>query len=200
MSAIGLAVEGDPARCGDFVGEHAQEFTNVVARYLPMLHRRAIQFLGNLPDAEDAVQDALLSAYKHLGHFRGEAKLSSWLIAIVTNAARMQLRRRRCCYVSLDEPQGEDGLTLLGRLRDSSPNPEEVCSTSEAHERLVNGLKRLSPTLRLAFQLRDIDGLTTREAAQILGVPEATARVRLARARAQLGRIVRASPRKAVRR
>jgi RNA polymerase sigma-70 factor (ECF subfamily) len=75
--------------------ERAQEPDNAASRNLPMFYKRAFRFLGNGPDAEDAVQDALLSAGKHLGHFRGQAQLSTWLTAIVTNAARMQLRRRR---------------------------------------------------------------------------------------------------------
>jgi RNA polymerase sigma-70 factor (ECF subfamily) len=159
-----------------------------------MFYKRALRFLGNATDAEDAVQDALLSAYKHLGQFRGQAQLSTWLTTIVINAARMQLRRRRGSYLSLDEEQGEDGLTFSERLADSKPSPEEVCSTAEAKDRLVDGVKQLSPTLRQAFQLRDIDGLTTKEAALVLGVPQGTVKAQLARARAKLAGIIRAKP------
>jgi RNA polymerase sigma-70 factor (ECF subfamily) len=158
-----------------------------------MFYKRAFRFLGNATDAEDAVQDALLSAYKHLGQFRGQAQLSTWLTTIVTNAARMQLRRRGS-YLSLDEEQGEDGLTLSERLADSKPNPEEVCSAAEARDRLVEGVKQLSPKLRKTFQLRDIDGLTTEEAALVLGVPKGTVKAQLARARAKLAAILCAKP------
>ena len=116
MSSTGTDIEGTPAVRPGFFGEHAQELDSVVSRYLPMFYKRAFQFLGNTTDAEDAVQDALLSAYKHLGQFRGQAQLSTWLTTIVTNAARMQLRRRRGSHLSLDEQQGEDGLTLSERL------------------------------------------------------------------------------------
>jgi DNA-directed RNA polymerase specialized sigma24 family protein len=75
----------------------------------------------------------------------------------------MQLRRRRGSYLSLEQQQEGDGLTVSERLSDLRRGPEEVCSTSEAHERLVNGAKQLSPTLRRAFQLREIDGLTTKD-------------------------------------
>src|SRR5882762_2567786 len=158
MSAIATFIERPrEVRPGVF-DERAQELDNVVSRYLPMFYKRAFRFLGNATDAEDAVQDALLSAYKHLGQFRGQAQLSTWLTTIVTNAARMQLRRRRrSSYLSLDEEQGEDGLTMSERLPDSRPGPEELCSTSQARERLVEGVRQLSPTLRRAFQLRDID-------------------------------------------
>ncbi len=188
-----MLIEGERAVPNGLLSERAQELDSVVSRYLPMFHNRAFRFLGNMPDAEDAVQDALLSAYKHLGQFRGQAQLSTWLTTIVTNAALMKLRRRDS-YLSLDEEQREDGLTLSERLPDSKPSPEEVCSTAEARSQLVEGVQRLSPKLRRAFQLRDIDGLTTKEAAHVLGVPQGTVKAQLARARAQLAGIMRGQP------
>jgi len=191
MSAIATFIEQQQEVRPSVLREGAQELDSVVSRYLPMFYKRAFRFLGNATDAEDAVQDALLSACRHLGQFRGQAQLSTWLTTIVTNAARMQLRRRRGSYLSLDEEQGEDGLTFSERLPDSKPSPEEVCSTSEARDRLVEGVKQLSPKLRQAFQLRDIDGLTTKEAALVLGVPQGTVKAQLARARAKLAGIIR---------
>jgi RNA polymerase sigma-70 factor (ECF subfamily) len=191
MSAI-ETLTGERAVHPGFFGERAQELDNAVSRNLPMFYKRAFRFLGNRPDAEDAVQDALLSACKHLGQFRGQAQLSTWLTAIVTNAARMQLRRRRRgSYLTLEEPKGEDGLTVSETLPDSKPGPEEVCFASEVRERVVNGISQLAPALRRAFQLRDIDGLTTKEAALVLGVPQGTLKAQLARARAQLAGIMR---------
>ena len=140
---------------------------------------------GTQQIAEDAVQDALLSAYKNLGRFRGQAKLSTCLTTIVINAARMQLRRRSG-YLSLDQEHGQDGLLFSEQLPDSRPSPEEVCSAVETRDRLVEGVQQLSPELRRAFQLRDIDGLTTKEAAYVLGVPQGTVKAQLARARVQL--------------
>ena len=194
MSAIPTFIEGEPAVCGDVPGGPANELNCVVSRYLPMLYKRALRFLGNAPDAQDAVQDALFSAYQHLGQFRGQAQLSTWLMTIVTNAARMQLRRRHSGHFSLDQAQGEDGLTFSERLPDSNPSPEEVCSTLEARNRLAEGVQRLSPKLRRAFQLRAIDGLTTKEAARVLGVPQGTVKAQLARARAQLAGIMSGKP------
>src|ERR1700733_9478487 len=194
MSAITTFIEGEPTACHGVFGEPAGELNSVVSRHLPMLYRRAFRFLGNVPDAEDAVQDALLSAYRHLGQFRGQAQLSTWLMAIVSNAARMHLRRRHSGYFSLDQEQGEEGLTFSERLADSKPSPEEVCSTVEARNRLVEGVQRLSPKLRRAFQLCDIDGLTTKEAAHVLGVPQGTVKAQLARARARLAGIMCGKP------
>src|ERR1700733_1356299 len=194
MSAIATFIEAEQAVRSDVLCERTQELDSVVSRYLPMFYKRAFRFLGNATDAEDAVQDALLSACRHLGQFKGQAQLSTWLTAIVTNAARMQIRRRRGGHLSLDQEQGEDGLTFSERLPDSKPSPEEVCSTEEARDRLIEGVKQLSPKLRQAFQLRDIDGLTTKEAALILGVPQGTVKAQLARARAKLARSIRVKP------
>ncbi len=194
MSAITTFIEGEPTVCRGVFGDRSKELDSIVSRDLPMFYKRALRFLGNAPDAEDAVQDALLSAYRHLGQFRGQAQLSTWLMTIVTNAALMQLRRRHNRYFSLDQEQGEEGLTFSERLRDSKPSPEEVCSTEEARNRMVEAVQRLSPKLRRAFQLRDIDGLTTKEAACALGVPEGTVKARLARARAKLAGVVRGKP------
>jgi RNA polymerase sigma-70 factor (ECF subfamily) len=196
MAAIATFIEGGRAVRPGVFGQRAQELDSIVLRYLPMFYKKAFRFLGNAPDAEDAVQDALLSAYRHFGQFRGQAQLSTWLTTIVINAARLQLRRRRrrgSC-LSLDQEQGEDGLTFSERLPDSKPSPEEVCTTAEARDRLIEGVKQLSPKLRRTFQLRDIDGLTTKEAALVLGVPQGTVKAQLARARAELAGIIRVKP------
>jgi RNA polymerase sigma-70 factor (ECF subfamily) len=182
----------------------AREPQDVFSRYLPLLYRTAYRHLGNGADAEDAVQDALLSAYKHLDQFRGQAQMSTWLVAIVSNCARMQMRRRpRQIHVSLSEQFGdEEGYTVSDRLVDSAPSPEEEYRKAELHERLMQFAEELSPKLRNAFQLRDLDGLTTSEAAQILGVVDGTVKAQVVRARAKLTRLVRraldAQPRSSV--
>jgi RNA polymerase sigma-70 factor, ECF subfamily len=186
-----MFIEGERAVPNGLLSERAQELDSVVSRYLPMFYKMAFRFLGNMADAEDAVQDALLSAYKHLGQFRGQAQLSTWLTTIVTNAALMKLRRRDS-YLSLDE--GEDGLTFSERLPDSKPSPEELCFAAEARCQLIEGVRQLSPKLRRTLQLRDIDGLTTKEAALVLGVPHGTVKAQLARARAKLVRSAHLKP------
>src|SRR5437879_1645610 len=135
----------------------AREMEDVLSRRLPSFYRSAYRFLGNAADAEDAVQDALLSAYKHLDQFRGQAQMSTWLVAIVSNCARMQLRRRpRQIHVSLNEQFGnEQGYTVSEQLVDCAPNPEEEYRKAELRERLMQFAEELSPTLRKAFQLRD---------------------------------------------
>jgi RNA polymerase sigma-70 factor (ECF subfamily) len=170
-----------------------EEMNKTLSRYRASFFRSAYRFLENAADAEDAVQDALLSAYKHIGQFRGEAQMSTWLTAIVSNSARMQLRRRpRKIHVSLDEPIGEEQEHSMSELLpDRRPNPEDECRNSELRARLKELAQQLSPPLRKAFQLRDLDGLTTSEAAHILGVADGTVKAELARARAKLRRLLR---------
>jgi RNA polymerase sigma-70 factor, ECF subfamily len=168
------------------------EMHDVLSRYLPSLHKRACRYLGNAADAEDAVQDALLSAYKHLDQFKGEAQMSTWLTAIVTNCARMQLRKRpHQVHLSLDERFGEEQEFCLSDLLPAGePSPEEESRTAELQRNLLRLVAQLSPPLRKAFQLRELDGLSTSEAAQVLGVPDGTVKAQLARARARLRRLM----------
>jgi RNA polymerase sigma-70 factor (ECF subfamily) len=166
---------------------------DVLSRCRPLFYRKAYRQLGNAADAEDAVQDALLSAYKHLDQFKGQAQMSTWLTAIVTNSARMQLRKRpRQIHMSLDERLGEEQEYSLSEiLAHSGPSPEDECRQSELRSRVMELVPELSPALRKAFQLRDLDGLTTSEAANILGVADGTVKAQVARARAKLRRLMR---------
>jgi RNA polymerase sigma-70 factor (ECF subfamily) len=168
------------------------EMQDVLSRCLPLFYRKAYRHLGNAADAEDAVQDALLAAYKHLDQFRGQSQLSTWLTAIVINCARMHLRKRpRQPHLSLDERFGEDQeYSVSDRLAHRGPSPEDECRNSELDRRLTQFTEQLSPPLRKAFQLRELDGLTTSEAAQILGVPDGTVKARVSRARAKLRRLM----------
>jgi RNA polymerase sigma-70 factor (ECF subfamily) len=173
--------------------KETRKMQDVLSRHRLSFQRAAYRQLGNAADAEDAVQDALLAAYTHLDQFKGQAQMSTWLTAIVTNCARMQLRRRlRQPHLSLDErSQGEREYCWSERLADRRPSPEDECRNSELRMRLMQFAAELSPPLRQAFQLRDLDGLTTREAASVLGEPEGTVKAQLARARAKLRRVMR---------
>ena len=131
--------------------------------------------------------------YKHLSQFRGQARISTWLSAIVINSARMQLRRRsRQPQVPLDQQNPEqESLALCDRLPDRGPTPEESCRGAELAEHVHRLVRRLSPTLRRTFQLRELEGLTIRETAHVLGVAEGTVKAQLARARTKLRLLMR---------
>jgi RNA polymerase sigma-70 factor (ECF subfamily) len=169
-----------------------REMAAALSCYWPSFYRHAFRYLGNVADAEDAVQDALLSAYKHVRQFRGEARMSTWLTAIVINSARMQLRRRpRQAHVSLDEQPDTGSYALSERLPDHRPSPAEQCLRSDLAENLFQITRQLSPTLRRAFELRHVDGLTIREMADISGVAEGTVKARIARAHVKLRSLMR---------
>jgi len=169
------------------------EMLSVLSNCLPSLHRYAYRFLGNQADAEDAVQDALLAAYKHLKQFRGDAQLSTWLTTIVINCARMHLRRRsRYTHVSLDSRiEDEREYSLSDILVDHRPNPEEACRRSTLNARLMKSAAQLSPILRKTFHLRFVDHLSIGETARVLGVPIGTVKAQTARAKAKLRKLVR---------
>jgi RNA polymerase sigma-70 factor, ECF subfamily len=179
------------------IGERpARELHDALASRLPSLHRSAYRLLGNAADAEDAVQDALLSACKHLDQFRGESQISTWLTAIVLNCARMRLRRRRQVHVSLDEPLVEgQHYSISELLAGPGPDPEEKFRNCELTGHMRQLMTQLSPTLLRTFQLRDMDGLSTREAAEVLGIPAGTVKAQLARARKKLKQWMQKAPR-----
>jgi RNA polymerase sigma-70 factor (ECF subfamily) len=170
-----------------------QQLEQILSSGLHPFYRRAYRLLGNAADAEDAVQDALLAAHTHLHQFRGQAQISTWLTTIVLNCARLQLRRRpKHIPVSLDESTGDlQPVSLSERLADHRPNPEDECRESELSARMTQLHSQLSPTLRRTFQLRDVDGLSIRETARILGVPIGTVKAQSARARKKLKELMR---------
>ncbi len=164
------------------------QMLHVLSCGLPSLYRSAYRLLGNKADAEDAVQDALVSAFKHLNQFRGEAQLSTWLTAIVVNCARMQLRKRsRHTYVSLHSRIGEEQeYSLSDILADGRPNPEDEYHKSTMRAQLMKSAARLSPTLRRAFHMRYVDQLSVSEMARVLRVSIGTVKAQTARARAKV--------------
>ena len=173
-------------------GTAALELQAVLSLRLASFYRCASRLLGNAADAEDAVQEALLAAYKHIDQFRGQSQMSTWLTAIVRNCARMQLRKRpRQIQVPLFDHVGEgQKYSVSERLADTRPNPEDACRHSELTAHLRKCTALLSPSLRRTFQLRVVDGLSIFETAQVLGLPEGTVKARLARARRKLARFM----------
>jgi RNA polymerase sigma-70 factor (ECF subfamily) len=171
----------------------ARELQKVLSLSSPSFYRCALRLLGNSADAEDAVQEALLAAYRHIDQFRGQSQMSTWLTTIVRNCALMQLRKRpRQIHLSLDEETGgEEKYFLWESIADTRPSPEDECRKLELIARLQECAVRLSPTLRRTFQLRVLMGLSVFETARILGLPRGTVKAQLARARAKIARHMR---------
>lgn len=147
----------------------------------------ALRIVGDSDEAEEVVQEAFISACGSVAGFEGRSKLSTWLYRITTNAALMRLRKQRGNTVSLDEPQlTEDGDLLPRQLGDWQVEPSQEALTSELRQVMEEAVQSLNPTLRAAFVLRDIQGLSTEEAAAALDISETALKVRLHRARLQL--------------
>jgi len=163
------------------------EFEKILQQGLPRFRRVAMRWLRNPEDAEDAVQDAMLSAFRHIATFDGRARLSTWVTAIVINAVRMQLRRRpRGHFVSLDHVPEEGQWAISEVLADPRPTPEQIAAHSELRDLVARLASGLPDAQRAAIRLRQRDGLSIREAAETLGVPEGTLKAQLARGRAKL--------------
>lgn len=160
----------------------AMDFNAIATHYGPKLYRTALRQLGNPEDAQDALQEALLAAWRHRDQFQGRSELSTWLTSIVINAARGQRRR----FMSRPTVSLE-GVTFAGRdFADARPSPEARCAQHERSERLDRLLRRLSPPVRRAIELYELDGLSCRQAAARLGIKPATLKCRVFRGRARL--------------
>jgi RNA polymerase sigma-70 factor (ECF subfamily) len=136
------------------------------------LYRDAFALLRNKEDAEDAVQDGLCKAFVNLRSFRGRSSFSTWLTRVVMNAALVILRKRRTRpETSLDEML-ESQSDWLGRGEVNEPrlDPETIFSAKEINAHVEEHVGQLRPTLRTAFRLGVVSGLSTRESSQALGI------------------------------
>ena len=163
-------------------------FEQLVKRYDRKLFRIAQHVTHNREDAEDAVQDAFLKAFQHLGEFREDSKFSTWLIRITLNQSLMKVRKQRRAIreVSLEEDfqAGEDMLPM--EVIDWAPDPEQLYRTAELRDILIKALRELRPILRAVFVLRDIEGLSTAQTAEVLNLSQVAVKARLWRGRLQL--------------
>jgi RNA polymerase sigma-70 factor (ECF subfamily) len=162
-------------------------FEQLVKRYDRKLFRIAQSVTHNREDSQDAVQEAFLKAYQHLGDFRGDSQFSTWLIRITLNQSLMKLRRlRRTKEVALDENFGTDEDVLPREVIDWAPNPEQLYSVSELRNILIKTIEELRPILRAVFVLQDLEGLSTDQTAEALNLSQSAVKSRLSRARLQL--------------
>ena len=162
-------------------------FEQLVKRYDRKLFRIAQSVTHNREDSQDAVQEALLKAYQHLGDFRGDSQFSTWLIRITLNQSLMKLRKlRRTKEVALDEDFGTDEDVLPREVIDWAPNPEQLYSVSELRNILIKTIEELRPILRAVFVLQDLEGLSTDQTAEVLNLSQSAVKSRLWRARLEL--------------
>ncbi len=162
-------------------------FEQLVKRYDRKLLRIAQCVTHNREDSQDAVQEAFLKAYQNMAEFREDSQFSTWLIRITLNQSLMKLRKQRAVReVSLDEGFQADEDILPIELTDWAPDPEQLYRASELRNILIKALKELRPVLRAVFVLRDIEGLSTTQTAEVLNLSHTAVKARLWRGRLQL--------------
>ncbi len=190
-AAISISRPVDPdqqlvrlAKTGDF-----DAFEQLVGKYERDVFTLATRIVRNTQDAEEVVQETFLSIVEHLRDFKEASTFHTWLVRIATNHALKVLRRRRSRpTVPLQVDSGDEDSPLphpdfVAEWRD---NPQRLAEQRETQEILTDSIMRLEEKYRLVFLLRDVEGLSTEETAESLGITLSNAKVRLLRARLML--------------
>jgi len=169
------------AKAGD-----AAAFEELVNRYERKIFRLTMNITRNREDAEDAMQDAFMKAFSHLDRFHEDSRFYTWLVRIAANEALMRLRKRRPNQFSLDEPIESEDDFVPQQIEDWGPSPEQRFAQTEMRDILRGVIEELPPDFRVVFLLRDVEGLSTEETAETVGISEAAVKSRLLRARLKL--------------
>jgi RNA polymerase sigma-70 factor (ECF subfamily) len=166
----------------------ADAFERIMRRHNRLLFRTARSVLKDDAEAEDALQEAYLRAWRALPGFRADAQLSTWLVRIVLNEALGRLRRRGAQVIPLDADTEIADVELTGAAVDESADrqPERQAMRAELRRLMEARIDRLPEAFRTVFMLRAVEELSVEEVATALGVPEATVRTRFFRARSLL--------------
>jgi RNA polymerase sigma-70 factor, ECF subfamily len=169
------------ARAGD-----TSAFESLMRRYERRIYRLATTIARNESDAEEVAQEAFLKAFEHIESFKGDSRFYTWLVRITVNEALMKIRKRRPGQVSFDELIDTVDGFVPREIGDWAPTPEEEYSQIELAGILSKTISELPPRLRVVFQLRDVEGLSTDETANVLDLSISAVKSRLLRARLAL--------------
>ncbi|HEX4965007.1 MAG TPA: sigma-70 family RNA polymerase sigma factor [Thermoanaerobaculia bacterium] len=164
-------------RCGDL-----QAFDEVYGRFGEMVYNLSLRLSGNREEAADLTQEVFLRIYRHLGSFAGRSTLKTWVFRIAINHCRDRLSRHVPPMQSIDG----DPETGSVAITDPARGPEELAVAADEGRRVMMGLAQLPPVFREAVVLRDLEGLSYEEIAEVLGVRVGTVRSRIARGRDHL--------------
>jgi RNA polymerase sigma-70 factor (ECF subfamily) len=165
-----------------------QAFRAIMQRHNRRLYRVARGIVGNDPDAEDVLQEAYVRAFAHLGEFRREARLSTWLTRIVINEALGRTRRRHELVELSHVERAEKGTAqiLMFPTVPVSSDPEADAASAQLRRMLERAVDELPPNFRIVFMMRDMEEMSIEETAAQLGISPATVKTRLHRARRML--------------
>jgi RNA polymerase sigma-70 factor, ECF subfamily len=167
-------------------------FHELIRPYERMVYLSILTMLRNEQEAEDAAQEVMINAFRHLKSFRGDAKFSTWLVTIAMNEARQRLRKAKAAQlVSLDEEKEDrEGDFTPAVLTDWREIPSEVLEKKEMRQKLREAVEQLPPIYREVLVLRDLQELNQEETASALGINVALVKVRLHRARMMLQKML----------
>jgi RNA polymerase sigma-70 factor, ECF subfamily len=167
-------------------GGQLDAFEELVRRHTQLIYRTLMAILGNALDAQDAMQDTLLSAFKHISGFQGRSKFSTWLVSIARNTALQSLRGRKNVD-SLDGGEYEEDRDFRPRqIKAWQDNPEQCHSKAEIRQLVERGLLQLPAKYRVVVMLRDIEQLSGDDVSRQLGLSVPTVKTRLLRGRLML--------------
>jgi RNA polymerase sigma-70 factor (ECF subfamily) len=168
------------------------ELIGLLASCIPRLSVVARRMMKNVEDAEDVLQEGLLSAFQKLNQFEGRSKFSTWLHTVVVNTAKMHIRKRGLYRsYSIEQESNDNGLSILDTLADRSHDAEELLVERERSQILQDIVRGLRPSYRAVVQLCDIEGLGGNEAAARLGISISHLKTDLHRARRQVAKRIR---------
>jgi RNA polymerase sigma-70 factor (ECF subfamily) len=192
--ATSLALFSDEELVARARASDVAAFEELVGRHEEKIYRLAMRFTRNETDAAEILQETFLSAWRNLDKFEGKAQFGSWLYRVAVNAALMLLRsQKRHPQVAVEdvtpEALGEaakDAGPGLGAGTDWSRRPDEQFQSEELRRQIQHSVDQLPESQRSVFLLRDVDGLSTEETAELLGVSIPTVKTRLHRARLTL--------------
>jgi len=191
-SAVAYSTLSDPELAQRITAGDQNAFELLMRRHNQMLYRTARSILKDDAEAEDALQEAYLLAFRAIGSFRGDSKLSTWLVRIVANEALGRLRRRvRSAQIIRIDPTdsalGEDAEAAEAPMNESAPEqPERAALRAETRRLLEAKIDLLPDAFRTVFVLRALEELSVEETAAALDIPEATVRSRFFRAKGLL--------------
>ena len=186
-SPMGCTFDQDLALVHACKSGNAAAFEELVKRYDTKLFRIAQHITHNREDAQDAVQEAFLKVFRKLTQFQENSKFSTWLTRITVNESLMKLRKQRHNKeFSIDNNFESEDHSLASELADWALNPEELYRGFELRNILRSELQELQPGLRVVFVLRDIEGLSTEETAEVLESTPVAVKARVWRARLKL--------------
>ena len=181
--------ESDDHLIGEFKQGSVNAMEKLVARYEKRIFNFGLRLCGQVQDAEDIMQDTFLSAFKAINNFRGETKLKNWLYKIASHACLKKRRKSKFApdkELSLESLIPHDGGASKYEIPDWSGNPHDHAQRSEMKKILDDALRSLPPKYRLVFNLRDIEGFSTEETANMLDISSQAVKTRLHRARFHL--------------